>query len=165
MAILSKIRQRSFFLIIIIALALFSFVLADLIKGGSFGASSKYAGSVNGTNIIGQEFQYKVGDAEQQGMSNVQASNSVWDQEVKRIILSEKFNELGLKVGADQMFNVVKEHPSFVSNPQFMNEAGKFDEGKFKEFIKNMITDKIPGQKKQWEVFEKDEELKYNEQL
>jgi len=72
MAILSKIRQRSFFLIVVIALALFSFVLADLIKGGSFGSSSKYAGSINGTNIMGQDFQYKVGQAEQQGMSNVQ---------------------------------------------------------------------------------------------
>ena len=32
MAILNKIRQRSLFLILVIALALFSFVLADLFK-------------------------------------------------------------------------------------------------------------------------------------
>ena len=39
MAILSKIRQRSFFLIVIIALALFSFVLADVIQSGTFGSA------------------------------------------------------------------------------------------------------------------------------
>ena len=36
MAVLNKIRQRSVFLIVIIALALFSFVLADLFKTGGF---------------------------------------------------------------------------------------------------------------------------------
>ena len=101
MAILSKIRQRSFVLIIVIALALFSFVLADVIQSGSFGSSSKYAGTVNGENIMIQDFQSKVGQAEQQGMSNVQASNGVWEQEVRRIILAEQFEKLGLEVGAD----------------------------------------------------------------
>lgn len=165
MAILSKIRQRSFFLIVVIALALFSFVLADLIKGGSFGSSSKYAGSINGTNIMGQEFQYKVGQAEQQGMSNVQASNNVWDQEVKRIILSEQFEKLGLAIGADQLINVMKENPNFASNPQFLNEAGKFDEGKFKEFVKTMVAGQNADQKKQWKAFEEDVERMYTEQM
>lgn len=165
MAILSKIRQRSFFLIVVIALALFSFVLADLIKGGSFGSSSKYAGSINGTNIMGQDFQYKVGQAEQQGMSNVQASNGVWDQEVKRIILGEQYEKLGLRVGADQLINVMKENPNFASNPQFQNAAGKFDEGKFKEFVKTMVSGDNPEQKKQWKAFEEDVERMYTEQM
>ena len=165
MAILSKIRQRSFFLIVIIALALFSFVLADLIKGGSFGSSSKYAGIVNGENIMGQEFQYKVGQAEQQGMTNVQASNAVWDQEVKRIILSEEFEKLGLRVGADQLINVMKENPNFANNPQFLNEAGKFDEAKFQEFVKTMLAGQNAEQKAQWLAFEKDVEKMFTEQM
>ena len=165
MAILSKIRQRSFVLILVIALALFSFVLADLIQGGTLGGSSKYAGSINGTNIMGQDFQYKVGQAEQQGMSNVQASNGVWDQEVKRIILGEQYEKLGLKVGGDQLINVMKENPNFASNPQFQNAAGKFDEGKFKEFVKTMISGQNPEQKKQWHAFEADVERMYTEQM
>lgn len=165
MAILSKIRQRSFFLIVIIALALFSFVLADLIKSGSFGSSSKYAGIVNGENIMGQEFQYKVGQAEQQGMTNVQASNAVWDQEVKRIILSEEFEKLGLRVGADQLINVMKENPNFANNPQFLNEAGKFDEAKFQEFVKTMLAGQNAEQKAQWLAFEKDVEKMFTEQM
>ncbi len=165
MAILSKIRQRSFFLIVIIALALFSFVLADVIKSGSFGSSSKYAGTVNGENIMGQEFQRKVGQAEQQGMSNVQASNGVWDQEVKRIILAEQFEELGLRVGPDQLINVMKENPNFASNPQFQNEAGKFDVAKFKEYVSTNFLKQGPEQKAQWEAFEADVERMYTEQM
>lgn len=165
MAILAKIRQRSFFLIVIIALALFSFVLADLIKGGSFGRSSKYAGVVNGENIMGQEFLYRVGQAEQQGMSNVQASNSVWDQEVKSIILNEEFEELGLRIGADQLINVMKENPNFANNPQFLNEAGKFDTSKFQEFVKTMLAGQNSDRKTQWLAFEKDIEKSYKEQM
>lgn len=165
MAILSKIRQRSFFLIVIIALALFSFVLADVIKSGSFGSSSKYAGTVNGENIMGQEFQYKVAQAEQQGMSNVQASNGVWDQEVRRIILTEQFEELGLRIGSEQLINVMKENPNFASNPQFLNEAGKFDVAKFKEYVSATFYKQGPEQKAQWESFEADVERMYKEQM
>ena len=42
MAILSKIRERSLFLIIIIALALFSFVIGDVFTRGGFGSEAKW---------------------------------------------------------------------------------------------------------------------------
>ena len=51
MAILSKIRQRSILLVLIIALALFSFVLADVIKSGGFSSGSNNIGSVNGSIV------------------------------------------------------------------------------------------------------------------
>jgi len=114
---------------------------------------------------MGQEFQYKVGQAEQQGMTNVQASNAVWDQEVKRIILSEEFEKLGLRVGADQLINVMKENPNFANNPQFLNEAGKFDEAKFQEFVKTMLAGQNAEQKAQWLAFEKDVEKMFTEQM
>ena len=66
MAILSKIRQRSILLILIIALALFSFVLADVIKSGGFGGGSNNIGSVNGTKFEYQEFMNKVANVEKQ---------------------------------------------------------------------------------------------------
>ncbi|MDP5028047.1 MAG: SurA N-terminal domain-containing protein, partial [Flavobacterium sp.] len=67
MAVLSKIRQRSFFLIIIIALALFSFVLADVIQSGTFGTGANDIGSVNGTDIEAQQFMQNVAMIEKQG--------------------------------------------------------------------------------------------------
>ena len=91
MAVLSKIRQRSFFLIVIIALALFSFVLADVIKSGGFSGGSNNVGSINGTKFEYQEFMSKVANVEkqQQGISGTQALNSVWEQEVRKALLSE----------------------------------------------------------------------------
>lgn len=61
MAVLNKIRQRSVFLIIIIALALFSFVLADLFKGGGFNTqkSQRVLATVNGEDIDRDDFAKK----------------------------------------------------------------------------------------------------------
>ena len=51
MAILGKIRERSLFLIIIIALALFSFVLSGLFDGNLFSKNLSEIGEVNGEAI------------------------------------------------------------------------------------------------------------------
>ena len=135
MAVLSKIRQRSFFLIVIIALALFSFVLADVIKSGTFGSSANSVGSINGTDISAQDFMQQVAMIEKQGqgMSNTQAMNTAWEQKVRSIILGEEFEKLGLKIGGEQLINVIKQNPNFAQNQQFLNAAGQFDENKCKE--------------------------------
>ena len=94
MAILSKIRQRSILLVLIIALALFSFVLADVIKSGGFSGGSNNIGSINGTKFEYQEFMNKVANVEkqQQGISNTQALNSVWDDLRSAISASHSSN-------------------------------------------------------------------------
>ena len=140
MAVLSKIRQRSFFLIIIIALALFSFVLADVIQSGTFSSDANNVGSVNGTDIDAQEFMQNVAMIEKQGQgtTSTQALNSAWEQEVRRIILSEEFDKLGLKIGGEQLINIIKQNPNLAQNPEFLNAAGLFDENKLKEFLKGI---------------------------
>lgn len=172
MAVLSKIRQRSFFLIVIIALALFSFVLADVIKGGGFGSSANDVGSVNGTDIATQEFMQKVAQAEKQGqgMSNTQAINNVWEQEIRSVLLNEEFEKLGLRIGPDQLINVIKSDPNISQNPQFLNEVGQFDENKFKEFVKSKRNDPNPDSWTQWKNYENNlekyaKELMYNNML
>ncbi|WP_333808918.1 peptidylprolyl isomerase [Flavobacterium sp.] len=156
MAVLSKIRQRSFFLIIIIALALFSFVLADVIQSGTFGSGASDVGSVNGTDIEAQQFMQNVAMIEKQGQgtSTTQAMNSAWEQEVRRIILSEEFDKLGLKIGSEQLINVIKQNPNLAQNPQFLNAAGQFDENKFKEFLKGIKNAPDQTQWLQWKEFE-----------
>ncbi|HMR16264.1 MAG TPA: SurA N-terminal domain-containing protein, partial [Mariniflexile sp.] len=67
MAILNKIRQRSLFLIIIIALALFSFVLSGLIKdGNSVSHSQNIVATINGKEINREDFLQKVEAAQRQ---------------------------------------------------------------------------------------------------
>lgn len=140
MAILGKIRQRSFFLIVVIALALFAFVLMDLIQAGGFGGSNSYVGSINGKDIPFEEFNLKVANTEKsgnngQGMSNTQAANQVWDAEVNIALLEEEFEKLGIRVGADHVVEILKQNPSIAQ--RFTNELGGFDKKKFDEFIKS----------------------------
>ena len=167
MAVLSKIRQRSFFLIIIIALALFSFVLADVIQSGTFSAGADNVGTVNGTDIESQQFMQSVANIEKQGQgtSSTQAMNSAWEQEVRRIILTEEFDKLGLKVGNEQLINIIKQNPSLSQNPQFLNAAGQFDENKFKESLKGIKNAPDQTQWLQWKEFEKNIEIYAVEQM
>ena len=172
MAVLSKIRQRSFFLIVIIALALFSFVLTDVIKSGGFGGGSNDVGSVNGQEIAAQSFMQKVSVAEKQGQgtSNTQAINSVWEQEVRSLLLNEEFEKLGIRIGNEQLINIIKTDPNIAQNPQFLNEAGQFDENKFKEFVKSKRNDPNPETWNQWQNYEKNvekyaKELMYNNMI
>jgi peptidyl-prolyl cis-trans isomerase D len=167
MAVLSKIRQRSFVLIVIIALALFSFVLADVIQSGGFGSNSNNVGSVNGTDISSIEFMQKVAQVEKQGQntSNTQAINSVWEQQVRSIIIGDEIEKLGLGIAGDQLVNVIKENPYFAQNPQFLNAAGTFDENKFREFVKSIKNDPNQDRWREWQNFEAEVEKTAIEQL
>jgi peptidyl-prolyl cis-trans isomerase D len=152
MAVLSKIRQRSLLLILIIGFCLLAFILVDIIKSGGFGVT-RNIGSVNGKDIPVQEFLQKVNDvqARQQGISSTQAANSVWGQEVEGILFEERYEKAGLRVGRDHVFNVYAQDPSVAQNPQFLNALGKFDKAKFNEFLVNMKTTN-PAQ---WQMIEK----------
>ncbi|MFN7045356.1 MAG: peptidylprolyl isomerase, partial [Flavobacterium sp.] len=153
--------------IIIIALALFSFVLADVIQSGTFSAGANDVGSVNGTDIEAQQFMQNVAMIEKQGQgtSTTQAMNSAWEQEVRRIILTEEFEKLGLKIGSEQLINVIKQNPNLAQNPQFLNAAGQFDENKFKESLKGIKNAPDQTQWLQWKEFEKNIERFAVEQM
>jgi peptidyl-prolyl cis-trans isomerase D len=156
MAILSKIRQRSILLVLIIALALFSFVLADVIKSGGFSGGSNDIGSINGTKFEYQEFMSKVANVEkqQQGISGTQAINSVWEQEVRKALLSEQYNKIGLLLGKEQLMAVIKSDPQLSQSPQFLNAAGKFDDKKFAEYINSLQSAPDQTQWNQWKAYE-----------
>jgi len=139
MAILGKIRQRSFILIVIIALALFSFVLADVIQSGGFNQTSNNVGTINGKDIPFEQFRIKVGNTEKsgQGMSNIQAVNQVWNQEINLALLSEELEKLGIRIGENHLIETLKSDPNFGQNPSFQNELKKFDINKYREYIKS----------------------------
>lgn len=138
MAVLSKIRQRSAIMIGVIALALFSFIIGDLFKSGTFSSTSKDVGSINGKDISFEDFRIKVSNVEKsgQGMSATAAANRVWDEEVSIALLTAEFDKLGLRVGGKHIIEVLKSDPNIGQNPQFLNAAGVFDLAKFKNFFK-----------------------------
>lgn len=155
MAVLQKIRERSVLLIVVIGLCLLAFILGDLI-GGGMNFSSRNVGSVNGTDIQTQDFLNKTQMMEQnQQVPSSQAYNQIWMSEVKNILLEEQFEKAGLHLGKDQLINVIKNHPNFAQNPQFLNDAGLFDINKFNAFLAQLKSD--PQQWRGW--------LSYEEQL
>lgn len=168
MAVLNNIRKRSGLLIIIIGFALFAFLIPELFKSG-FSINSNNIGEVNGTDINGQEFMKKTAQLEKQSqqgqMSATQAMNSVWEQEVRSIIVEEQIEKIGLGIGKEQLINVIKANPYFAQNPQFLNEAGTFDENKFKEFVKSIQNDPNQDRWVQWQEFEDQVEKSAVEQL
>lgn len=140
MAVLSKIRQRSVLLILIIGFCLFAFIIGDLFQSGQFNQMSKDIGSVNGKDISFEEFRVKVSNVEksgQQGMTPTQAVNRVWDQEVAIALLTAEFDKLGIRAGENQILEAMKSNPNIGQNPMFQNEAGQFDLAKFKEYFKS----------------------------
>ena len=139
MAVLAKIRQRSALMIVVIAFALFAFLVPSLFDKGNFGGTSKDVGSINGTDISFEDFRVKVGNIEksEQGITSTAAANRVWDQEVSIALLSSEFDKLGLRVGPKHIMEIMKADQNIGKNPLFLNAAGVFDEAKFKEYFKS----------------------------
>ncbi|WP_298782415.1 peptidylprolyl isomerase [uncultured Polaribacter sp.] len=139
MAILSKIRERSMFLIIIIGLALFAFVLDPSTLGDFFNSSKiNEVGEVNGETISRQEFANELEQYKQQAGGNVsemQAAKTVWNNILRKKIYKNQLSKAGISIGEADVWNEVV-NASFVQNdPRYQNEAGLFDETKFKQFL------------------------------
>lgn len=154
MAILNSIRKRGIFLILIIALALFAFILSDVLtKGGGTKVQDTIA-TINGTDISRQSFMEEV-DAAQRNMgpnaNTSQAMNMVWDRELRRVILEEQFEKAGITVEKAQLDDALK--ATLANNPSFLNEAGQVDDGKIQEYIAS-IKASSPEMYKQWLNFE-----------
>ena len=139
MAVLSKIRQRSLLLILVIGFCLLAFIIGDIFNSGGFNSTSNYAGTINGKDIPIEEFRAKVASAEksQQGVTQTQAANRVWEQEVAIALLGAEFDKLGLRVGEKHILENFKNNPNIGQNQMFKNEKGEFDEGKFREYFKS----------------------------
>lgn len=141
MAVLNKIRQRSLILILVIALALFSFVIGDLFKNSDAltGESQNVVATINGTDIDRMEFQQKVKNIQDRsggGQTSTQVMNSVYNQELRRIVQNSEFEKLGLSVEKDEMRDLLKN--SFSSYPDFQDENGNFDVNRLNAFIANL---------------------------
>lgn len=138
MAVLSKIRERSLFLIIIIALALFSFVLSGLFDGNLFNKNTSEIGEVNGETIGREEFAQQVefyrNRANGRG-TNAQHVNNAWNSMVSEKIYETQLEKSGVVVGEKDVWDALVAQISQQNSPQFLNEIGTFDPEKLKEYI------------------------------
>lgn len=152
MAVLSKIRQRSLLVIAVVGVALFAFVLMDLIGSGSFGDSGRYVGSINGKDISTEEFRFKVANQQEQnrGASSLMIANSIWSQEVKNALYEEQFEKLGLSAGEAQIKGAMEQS----GNTMILDQMGKFSQEKFNQYVE-MIKAQYPAQ---WRLIVEDYE-------
>lgn len=139
MAVLSKIRDRSLFLILVIGLALFAFVLDPSTLTDFFNSSKiNEVGEVNGETISRQEFANELEQYRQQTggrVSDIQAAKIVWDNMLRKKIYEKQLEDAGITIGEEDVWNEIISAPFVQNNPQYQNELGQFDEGKFKQFL------------------------------
>ena len=152
MAILENIRKRTTVLILIIGLALFAFVISDVLTRGGMGGPKmgSSVGEVNGEPISIEEFRKSMEVASNQSQAtSTQIVNAVWDREVRTAILNQQFEELGLEIESDQVLELIRNNPSFAQNPQFQDENGFFDDTAFLNFIADLRVN-APQQYELW---------------
>ncbi|NOR27005.1 MAG: peptidylprolyl isomerase [Lutibacter sp.] len=154
MAILSKIRDRSMFLILIVGLALFAFVL-DPSSIQSFFSSTKVnsVGQVNGEDIDREEFAKQVEAYKTQSggrASNMQAVNAVWNNFLSEKIFQDQLEKAGIVVGEKDIWDAMVALPEIQNSALFKNEINLFDEEKLKEYIANMKDEADSGNTQAW---------------
>ncbi len=152
MAVLNNIRKRSGFLIIIIALALFSFVLADVIQNGGFSTNrGDTIAKVNGRDIPRDAFMNRV-EAFRQNMgqsgSTTQAVEIVWEDELRSVLYDEQYEKLGLTAERNMINDMMRQmlggDPTFQTN-------GEYDQNRVREYVASIESS--PEMNSQWKAF------------
>ncbi len=111
MASLESIRKRSGLLVGVIGLALFAFLLGDLMGSGSkiFGGQQRILGEVNGTAIDQKQFEVelkKLANAQQNGSDDSQLRKQLWNDKVNTILLNEEYESTGLSVTSEELLAI-----------------------------------------------------------
>lgn len=124
MSVIQAIRDKGAKIsVILIALSLVGFILMDAFTGRSniFGGNSTTLGTVNGKKIDYLDFNKKYTAEsdyrQQQGYpmddrGRQQLNESVWNQEVTKILADEEFERLGISIGKNEVNDIL-----FGNNP------------------------------------------------
>ncbi len=132
MAVLDKIRKRTTVLIVIIGLALFSFVISGIFtQTGADGPGA--VAEVNGTEISLDEFRQKMEAAAQRAggqASSAQIAEQVWNAELRKVLMEEAFDDLGITIEGDQIIDFLATVPAYAQAPEFQAD-GVFDPSVF----------------------------------
>ncbi len=153
MAVLNSIRKRGVFLILIIALALFSFILSDIINKGSSAASvQNVVATVNGTEILREDFMTQVDEYQRNLGPNAaasQAMNLVWDRQLKSLLYDQQVKALGLTISEEQLNDQLR--MTLANNPTFQDENGLYSDARLLEYMAAIQNN--ARAKQQWDTF------------
>jgi peptidyl-prolyl cis-trans isomerase D len=157
MAVLERIRSRAgTIVVVVIGLALLSFVLQDLLTSGNSFFRNNEVGEINGTSISGEEFANKLDAAEakykrNQNQSSVddnvrqQLLNEIWNEYLDNYLFNPELENAGVAVHEDELFDMVQGEnidPQVQQIPLFQDSITKqFDRNKVIKFLKTQLTE------------------------
>ncbi|MCX6246632.1 MAG: SurA N-terminal domain-containing protein [Bacteroidetes bacterium] len=165
MALIGRIRKHSGLAVIIIGVAIAAFVIGDFGKKTRKGTNE--VGSVNGESIPYQEFANKVEESiqyqkESSGNEKItdeetyQVRQNTWNTLVKELLMEKEYDELGLTVSSDELFDQVqgKEPHRFILQYFKDPKTNVYDPMMVRNYLKN-LDNMEPKNKDQWLRFEK----------
>lgn len=167
MAVIGKIRQRSWILVGFIAIALLIFIAEAALERNSFfggGGGKNSVGKIDGTTISAKDYSDQIATYEDgiklinpniqlDDQTRSQIQNEVWNTIASNKLLGKTYSSLGLEVSEGEMADLIwgpRPHPlaqRFLMqarqvSPDIINEeTGQLNAAKVREFITNI--DKI----------------------
>ncbi len=165
MAIIGRIRKHSGLAVILVGVAIAAFVVGDF--GKKRMKSTNEIGSVNGEAIPYPEFTNKVEEAIQLQKDNsgnekitdeetYEIRQSTWNTEVKDILMQEEYDEVGIAVSPDELFDQVQGRNPHRFILQYFKDpkTNVYDPALVRNYLKN-LDNMEPKNRDQWLRFEK----------
>ena len=177
MAIIGKIREKSWVLVAFVGLALVAFILGDYLKGGPANPGGGI-GTVDGEPVNPQLYQYyqslqernDATQAQQQGREYTDrdrqnSADRAWQQTTERLMLDKEFEALGIEVKESEMYDQIAGKNGFVVNPeiekQFIDSTtGKYNPDLLLDVLKQKDNDTSVQRKQEW-MLEKSQRIEY----
>jgi peptidyl-prolyl cis-trans isomerase D len=184
MATLQRIRNRAGILVaIIIGLALVAFILGDILNASSslLRPNQLKIAEINGESVQYPEFQQKVeetaeiykmntGQTQLNDNAWAQIREQVWQEYVRKGVMSDVYEDLGLAVSGDELFDMVQGsnlHP--VIQQLFTNpNTGQVDRSAVLSFLRAINSGAATAQQKAYWLYIEDQikqeriQTKYN---
>jgi peptidyl-prolyl cis-trans isomerase D len=144
MALIGKIRQNFWFVLIVLGLALAAFVIMDMTSANRGNVMNPTIGTINGTKINAQEFSRTESVLSQNAQvqdANVRREN-LWNYYVDKSIVEGETEELGLNVPADELMDLqFGQNLSPIIQQSFYNpNTGQIDRQQLSQIQNAIIT-------------------------
>lgn len=151
MATLEKIRSKGVLLIVVVGVALLSFIIGDFLTQGStfFNQARETVAVVNGEKIniadyqelidqitIFQKYETGMQDIDEVTMQQMRAF--VWDQYVREQLLNKEAAKMGLTVTKEELSDRLignNIHPMIQQRRFFADESGRFSQAMLIQFL------------------------------
>ena len=148
MATLGKIRKHGWLLLVVIGIALLSFIVGDGIKALQPSRNIRTAGEINGDKVSIEDYQNAFNEYEEvvkfargnNSLSETESSqirDEVWNQIISKKLLQKDLGKLGLTVTPAELQAVLDEGTNpLLAQSMFVNpQTGKFDKDLLYNFL------------------------------